>query len=69
MLTVLPRFAEPVNNVTVVAGRDATLHCVVDNLQKFKVVYTFHFVRENPPQLFQKVDYIYLTMLIPSFFF
>lgn len=39
-LTVLPRFAEPVNNVTVVAGRDATLHCVVDNLQKFKVIIT-----------------------------
>ncbi|XP_032787845.1 lachesin isoform X1 [Daphnia magna] len=36
---VLPRFAEPVNNVTVVAGRDATLHCVVDNLQKFKVAW------------------------------
>nr|CAH0111447.1 unnamed protein product [Daphnia galeata] len=37
--SVLPRFAEPVNNVTVVAGRDATLHCVVDNLQKFKVAW------------------------------
>ncbi|XP_046645044.1 lachesin-like isoform X1 [Daphnia pulicaria] len=36
---VLPRFAEPVNNVTVVAGRDVTMHCVVDNLQKFKVAW------------------------------
>ena len=37
LLTALPRFAEPVNNVTVVAGRDAFLHCAVDNLHKFKV--------------------------------
>ena len=34
---IIPRFPEPVNNVTVVAGRDAVLSCSVDNLHKFKV--------------------------------
>lgn len=33
----LPRFAEPIPNVTVTIGRDALLACVVDNLRGFKV--------------------------------
>ena len=36
-VAVPPRFSEPLNNITVKAGRDAVLHCVVDNLQRFKV--------------------------------
>lgn len=36
---VPPRFSEPLNNITVKAGRDAILHCVVDNLQRFKVAW------------------------------
>jgi hypothetical protein len=35
---LLPRFAEPIPNVTVTIGRDALLACVVDNLQGFKVI-------------------------------
>lgn len=33
----MPRFAEPIPNVTVSVGRDALLACVVDNLRGFKV--------------------------------
>ncbi|XP_043470594.1 lachesin-like isoform X1 [Leptopilina heterotoma] len=35
----LPRFAEPIQNVTVSIGRDALLSCVVDNLRNFKVAW------------------------------
>lgn len=34
-----PRFAEPIPNVTVALGRDASLPCVVENLGKYKVQY------------------------------
>jgi hypothetical protein len=34
----LPRFAEPIPNVTVTIGRDALLACVVDNLRGYKVI-------------------------------
>lgn len=34
---VTPSFAEAVPNVTVVAGKDAVLPCIVDNLEHFKV--------------------------------
>lgn len=34
---LMPRFAEPIPNVTVSVGRDALLACVVDNLRGFKV--------------------------------
>ncbi|XP_054267192.1 lachesin-like [Macrosteles quadrilineatus] len=33
---LLPRFAEPIQNVTVTVGRDALLACVVDNLRGYK---------------------------------
>lgn len=36
---LLPRFAEPVPNVTVTIGRDALLACVVDNLRGYKVAW------------------------------
>lgn len=36
-----PKFAEPIPNVTVALGRDASLPCVVDNLGKYKVWYFF----------------------------
>lgn len=32
-----PRFAEPIPNVTVALGRDASLPCVVENLGTYKV--------------------------------
>ncbi|XP_066255034.1 neurotrimin-like isoform X2 [Euwallacea similis] len=35
----LPRFTEPIPNVTVTVGRDALLACVVDNLRGFKVAW------------------------------
>lgn len=35
----LPSFAEPIPNVTVAAGRDVSLTCVVDNLGSFKVAW------------------------------
>ncbi|XP_066994719.2 lachesin-like [Anabrus simplex] len=35
----LPRFAEPIPNVTVTIGRDALLACVVDNLRGYKVAW------------------------------
>ncbi|XP_049838896.1 lachesin-like isoform X2 [Schistocerca gregaria] len=34
-----PRFVEPISNVTVALGRDASLSCVVDNLGQFKVAW------------------------------
>ncbi|KAG8299109.1 hypothetical protein J6590_003081 [Homalodisca vitripennis] len=34
--SLLPRFAEPIPNVTVTIGRDALLACVVDNLRSYK---------------------------------
>ncbi|XP_046672234.1 lachesin-like isoform X2 [Homalodisca vitripennis] len=33
---LMPRFAEPIQNVTVTVGRDALLACVVDNLRGYK---------------------------------
>ncbi|XP_073823706.1 dpr-interacting protein kappa isoform X2 [Musca autumnalis] len=35
----MPRFAEPVANVTVSLGRDALLACVVENLKNYKVAW------------------------------
>lgn len=32
-----PRFVEPIQNVTIAAGRDVKLSCVVDNLGTYKV--------------------------------
>ncbi|KAJ3623040.1 hypothetical protein MTP99_019298 [Tenebrio molitor] len=34
-----PRFAEPIPNVTVALGRDASLPCVVENLGTYKVAW------------------------------
>lgn len=36
-VTEKPRFAEPIPNVTVAVGRDATLPCVVANLGDYQV--------------------------------
>lgn len=35
----MPRFAEPIANVTVSIGRDALLACVVENLKGYKVAW------------------------------
>lgn len=46
-LTVLtddPNFAEPIPNVTVSLGRDASLPCVVNNLGTYKVRYHVHII-------------------------
>ncbi|XP_069940474.1 zwei Ig domain protein zig-8 [Cherax quadricarinatus] len=34
-----PRFVEPIQNVTIAAGRDVKLSCVVDNLGTYKVAW------------------------------
>lgn len=33
----MPKFAEPITNVTVPIGREATLVCIVDDLGSYKV--------------------------------
>lgn len=33
----MPKFAEPISNVTVTVGREATLTCVVEDLGTYKV--------------------------------
>ena len=33
-----PKFVEPIPNVTVTVGRDASLPCVVNNLGTYKVI-------------------------------
>lgn len=38
-ITPEPEFAEAIPNVTVSAGRDVSLPCVVDNLGTFRVSY------------------------------
>ncbi|EEC12553.1 hypothetical protein IscW_ISCW009562 [Ixodes scapularis] len=35
-----PEFAEPIQNITVPAGRKVTLACVVDNLNNYRVSQT-----------------------------
>ncbi|XP_050321420.1 uncharacterized protein LOC126753767 isoform X26 [Bactrocera neohumeralis] len=35
----LPKFGEPLQNVTVPVGREAVLQCVVDNLQTYKIAW------------------------------
>ncbi|CAG9784790.1 unnamed protein product [Diatraea saccharalis] len=37
VLTEEPRFAEPIPNVTVALGRDASLPCVVEHLGTYKI--------------------------------
>ncbi|GFU42754.1 lachesin [Nephila pilipes] len=34
-----PTFAEPIPNITVTAGRNVSLPCIVDNLQKYRVAW------------------------------
>ncbi|VVC92394.1 unnamed protein product [Leptidea sinapis] len=38
VLTEEPRFAEPIPNVTVALGRDASLPCVVEHLGTYKMI-------------------------------
>lgn len=38
LFTDLPKFGEPLQNITVPVGREALLSCVVDNLQTYKVI-------------------------------
>jgi len=44
VLTDDPNFAEPIPNVTVSLGRDASLPCVVNNLGTYKVRYHVHII-------------------------
>uniref|UniRef100_A0A146KK58 Lachesin n=2 Tax=Lygus hesperus TaxID=30085 RepID=A0A146KK58_LYGHE len=37
--SVLPKFAEPILNVTVTVGKDALMACVVENLRNYKVAW------------------------------
>ncbi|KAK9889149.1 hypothetical protein WA026_004421 [Henosepilachna vigintioctopunctata] len=43
-----PRFAEPIPNVTVALGRDASLPCVVENLGTYKIAAKFSCVLVLP---------------------
>lgn len=43
----MPRFAEPIPNITVTLGRDALLGCVVDNLKNYKVCNCDFFLHIN----------------------
>lgn len=38
----MPKFAEPITNVTVPVGREATLVCIVDDLGSYKVSHINH---------------------------
>ncbi|GFY60043.1 hypothetical protein TNIN_226931 [Trichonephila inaurata madagascariensis] len=45
-----PQFADVIPNVTVAAGRDVTLPCVVDNLGDYKVrltLFIFRIITDN----------------------
>lgn len=42
-----PRFAEPIPNVTVALGRDASLPCVVENLGTYKVRFVKFYLTTN----------------------
>lgn len=44
VLTDDPNFAEPIPNVTVSLGRDASLPCVVNNLGTYKVRCHVHII-------------------------
>ncbi|CAH1406243.1 unnamed protein product [Nezara viridula] len=57
--SVLPRFAEPIQNVTVTIGKDALMACVVENLRNYKVAWVrvdtqtilsihHHVITQNP---------------------
>ena len=46
-----PSFAEHVPNVTVTAGKDALLPCVVDNLGHFKVTIDFLYAKKKMNQV------------------
>lgn len=48
-MTDEPRFVEPIPNVTVALGRDASLPCIVENLGTYKVNYVFHLCQLNFP--------------------
>lgn len=51
----MPRFAEPIPNVTVSIGRDALLACVVDNLRGFKVRKPKHYVFVNTQLMYNNI--------------
>lgn len=40
----MPKFAEPITNVTVPVGREATLVCIVDDLGSYKVSHILKYV-------------------------
>ncbi|RVE41078.1 hypothetical protein evm_014271 [Chilo suppressalis] len=47
VLTEEPRFAEPIPNVTVALGRDASLPCVVEHLGTYKEINTCGLMSPN----------------------
>ncbi|CAK1552757.1 unnamed protein product [Leptosia nina] len=49
VLTEDPRFAEPIPNVTVALGRDASLPCVVEHLGNYKVSAAY-WITANPKE-------------------
>lgn len=50
----MPIFLEPINNATVVIGRDVTLTCVVDHVGSFQVCHNTIFNNKRGPVIFLK---------------
>lgn len=50
-----PKFAEPIPNVTVALGRDASLPCVVENLGKYKVCTKYFIIVRGTIRMLQIV--------------
>lgn len=52
----LPKFGEPLQNITIPVGREALLSCVVDNLQTYKVI-GIHFFWRFKPAIIQSLTF------------
>lgn len=59
----LPRFAEPIPNITVTIGKDALLACVVDNLKSYRVSQT-HCNRFIICNRFNSIEFNYFCCII-----
>jgi len=56
----MPKFAEPITNVTAPVGREATIVCIVDDLGSYKVKCKLYYLVIN--------NYIYLVEKCKCYF-
>ena len=56
LVTDLPRFGKPLNNLTISVGREAIFTCIVENLGPYKVSCFNHFIL-----LFYFLNYLTFT--------